>query len=495
MSEFAALRARLERAGLDADSAAWMLKAMSPATPTGSGLQIPDSSAVPTANPEFINEFTISAQNSSASWDLLVIKTPTYPFLGYAVSGPAGTDFTTGWATTGMAMKVLQAEPGGAAVIDQQSATQLAGTTFTTGILLDSILPSTQPVMWRATARSCTEYLVASDQTNQGTVTSGQYVPRIQPFNPGTVHGLPTGGGRGAMYSIEMMEVPLSEATMTAMNPRVRIAPAKQGVYQPIYNYGPTFQWARGRDWPAVAQDYSFNTNAILYYPLRGATSTNPAVAGCIPSIMCASDPTSAVLVNDWLGAGSVLSTAGGLVQSGNPYTWGWDNEMVGVSIYRGLSGSASVTLKMVTAIELAPAPTSPIRQFVKPAANNDPRALQLYYDLVHDMPHTYPASSNFLGAVLSAIGGLLPTVLPHVSGIIQSARGVFGRVPNEERGRGETQPEMAVSSTSRPMVRMGRTVTIPRRSVSVSSKASRASRTSRGSSRPAKNKKKKRSR
>jgi len=449
MSDFAALRSRLERAGLDTTSAEWLLKALSPAAPSGAGCQIPDTSATATANPEFINTYTISAPSGVVgTWDCLVIKSPTYPCLGYAVAAPSGFDFTSSWHAAGATVTVLQTEPATAAVSDAQSATSWNITTgvVTGGVLLQSLLPSTQPLAWRTTARSSTEYLVASDLNNQGTVTTGQYVTRIQPYNPGSVWGIPP---TAAVYNLSIMEIPLNETNMTAMNPKVRVAPAKQGCYQPLYNAGPSFAWARGADFPQIAQDITFDTNKTMFLPIRGA-SANPFAAACVPTILMPLDPTAGVANSDWVSFGGNALMAYPAV-AGNPYTWGYDNGMVGISLYRGISVTASITLKLITALELVPAPTSPIRQFVVPAANNDPRALQLYYDLVHDMPHTYPASSNFLSAVLGAVASLLPQVLPHIPGVISAVRGLFSGPAAPTPPRGEAQPEMAASNRSRP--------------------------------------------
>jgi hypothetical protein len=470
MADFSNLRARLERAGLDPSSSEWLLKALSPATPSGSGCQVPDTSAVSTATPEFINSFTLSTYSAGHDWDCLILKPPSYPLLALAVCGPTGTDFTVDWVTSGCTVHVLQVEPGTSSVSDPHSVVMWNTFTgvWTVGALLQSLLPSTQPIAWRTTARSMTEYLVASDLNNQGTVTSGQYPARAQPVCTST-YGAPP---NSAVYTVMGFEVPLSEANMTAMNPKVRVAPAKQGVYQPLYNTGPTFQWARGHDMPNLVLDWILGTTKTLFF--AGEPFVNqPNWAGCTPVILAPSDPTQGTAQTQYIGTLGAFPAV-----AGNPYSWGLDNGMTGVSLYRGLSQNASLTVKSVLALEVVPAPTSPIRQFTRPAAANDPRALQLYYDLVHDMPHTYPASSNFLSAILSAVSSLLPQVLPHVAGIVQSARGVFGAVPNASTSRGESQPEMAASSSSRQLTsRSLRVVEAPRvvkvRSASVRSRAS----------------------
>lgn len=488
MADFTQVKDRLERAGLDPNSAAWLLKALSPATPSGSGVQIPDTSCAASANPEYINSFTVGPGAITGNWDCLVVKLPAYPLLGYTVVAPAGFNFTTTWTNANVTVTPLVAEPASSATAD---FTQLFGQSAFASYAQTgawALLPSTQPIAWRATARSFTEYLVASDLANQGTVTAGQFVPRIQPSQTGFVYG--TGPTVNSMYVIDTVEIPLSETNMTAMNPRVRIAPAKTGVYQPIYSAGPTFSWTRARNQPPVFTDADFNTTPLGYpfYWLPGGLAGDVTTAAYVPSLAFCSDPTYALTIGRWLTGNSAVLAYPPV--AGNPYTWGLSNEMAGVSIYRGLNPAASITIKSVLALEIIPAPTSPIRQFVQPAPNNDPKALQLYFDLVHDMPQTYPASSNFLGAVLAAAKSLLPMVLPHVSGIIQSAKGVFGMIPGQETtSRGEEQPEMAGSSASRPL--QPRAVKVLARPTALRLRASSvASRTSVRSKAPAKKKK-----
>lgn len=451
MADFSVLKDRLEKSGLTGNAAEWLLKAINPATPGASGILIPDASCDPVATPETVVSVTIPPFGGS-NWDCLILKPPTYPLLAIVVTGPAGADFTNTWA--GFTVTVVQTEPGTSShdVVGQYQ-NYVMGAAHSGSVQIASLSPSTYPAKWRATARSATEYLVASDLYNQGTVTSGQYPPRIKQYKPWVVYGTPPDAYN---YSFETLQVPLNEADMTVLNPKVRVAPAKQGVYQPIYNGGPTFQWATARELAASGTDVAFGTgtgSGVLFYP-ASSQQTNPQAPAATPTLIAPLDTTNDLALESWMYGAQINWPAA----ANNPYSWGTSNELCGVSIYRGLSNNASITLKMVLAMEIVPTPTSPIRQFVKTAADCEPRAIQLYYDLIRDLPQSYPSSSNFLGAVLTAARTLLPQLLPHIPGAIDAVSSAFGGprifapMPTvEPTGKREAQPEMAASSRSRP--------------------------------------------
>jgi hypothetical protein len=445
MADAATVTDRLQKAGISQNAADWVVKALSAAAPNGIGALIPDPSAVPVANPEYVYSTTVSAYGAGA-WDMLVLTPPTYPLLAVIVTAAAGFDYAnTAWSTSNTSVTTILAEGYTSANTHTQDVhSYLVGTSPSIGAnTIVTLEPSTQPIKWRRSYSSLTSYLVASDTTNQGTVTSGQYPARVNPYCSSTVAAQP---GKN-FYSFDVLEVPLNEANMTASNPKVRVAPAKQGVYQPLYNAGPTFEWAAPRPMPNVAPDYNWNSTGIMYV-------TNPPIAinkrtySAIPSLLSPIDPTSGTIQDAY--AVSFGTTTGGLAGS---YSYGVDNTMTGISIWRGLSNSASVTHKMVVGLEIQVSPTSPVRQFVVPAAEYEPKALQVYFDLCHDMPHSYPASSNFLGAVLAAARTLLPMVLPAVSGVISHFTGASAPPPPPPAlpppPPREVQPEMRSSATN----------------------------------------------
>jgi len=430
MAEYQVIKDKLTASGLTVSASDWIIKALSPATPTGKGCLIPDSSCAPVAVPEYVYSETIPAYGSG-SWDLLLITPPTYPTLMYAVAAAAGFDYAnTVWQPgTNCTIYTVNTEASTSALLvpNLMNALIWGSSSITPGTAY-TIEPSTQPLMWRRAYSSLTAYLVASDLNNQGTITSGQYPGRVSKASVGQY--VSSAPGLGIFHAYDLLEIPLNEVNMTAMNPKVRVAPAKQGVYQPAYNKGPTFEWAAPAGMPALVMSL-----AGAFSSVPGIQAGGPTGAAALGSLVAPNDPTSSVIQSGWL-------TALANTQANTVYSYGTDNTMTGVSLWRGLSNGASVTCKVVVGLEIQAGPQSPIRQFNVPAADYEPRALQVYYDLVHDMPHTYPASSNFLNMVLSAASALLPSVLPAVAGFI--TRGLAPYVPART-----DQPEMAGSAVS----------------------------------------------
>ncbi len=490
MSDFMQVKARLEKAGVEGQAAEWLIKALNPATPGSSGTLIPDAACDPVATPEFVVSTTVNAP-AGASWDCMIIKPPTFPLLAIIVTGPVGTNFAASW--TGLTVQVMQTEPATSAVLFATAAQQyIMGAVNSTPVTVNAMTPSSFPLRWRATSRSSTEYLVASDLNNQGTVTSGAYPTRLRPYRPWVVFA----GVAPLSYNYKAMLMPLNESDMTTMNPKVRVAPAKTGVYQPIYNAGPTFEWATADAQPPLGHDSNYGGVAgshLLYMPSSLGSQPDTIAPAVVATIVAPQDTTTDFAIDGWATA---LVTAP--VVPANPYTYGTSNELCGVSIYRGLSASAAITIKVVLGLELVPMPTSPIRQFTKTSTTNDPRAIQLYYELVRDMPQSYPAASNFFSTIVSGISRLLPTVvqhLPAVLGLVKDAFFPAPPAPPEPLGRPlalrEYQPEMRASATSAmprretPRARPKRpkkkkatvVVAARRRSMSASTRGSRASR------------------
>jgi len=279
---------------------------------------------------------------------------------------------------------------------------------------------------------------------NQGTVTVGQYPTDLTTFNPWAAYA-------GVDYAFETLEIPLTEADMTSLAPKVRVAPSKAGVYLPHYNIGPVFPWAKARNFPGLGLDYSegFGGNAQAFFPPTPGINPNINASQGLPVLLF---PTDSATGYTQTGVPLALSgTLGAPFNAANPYSWGLDTGMTGVQIWRGLSPAASVTLKFVLGLEICPSPSSPIRQFVKPAGCFEPKALELYYALIQEMPHSYPASANFLNTILGAVSQLLPVVLPHIGSALSSIGNWIAppRPPPAIADRA-AQPEMGASATSR---------------------------------------------
>jgi hypothetical protein len=438
MADFSSLKSRIIGAGLSPGAVDWLLKAMSPASTGGKGCTIPDESAAPVATPEFVQEFTVPPP-SNVIWDMIVITPPTYPLVAMIWTAPTGFNFSaTQWAGTG-AGAVILAEPATSAVVDATTVQQyILGAAASTNVTHYTPWPSTQPNLWRTSYRSITGYLVASDLNNQGTVSVGQYPTDVTTFNPWSAYA-------AVDYSFETLELPLTEQDMTSLAPKIRVAPAKTGVYLPHYEVGPQFPYCKARNYPGMGQDYSEGAggnNTTFFPPTPGINALISQSQG-LPTLLMPTDSANGTVQT------SLPAGYGSLVvpfTATNPYTWGVGTGMTGVQIWRGLSPGASVTFKTVLGLEICPSPTSPIRQFVMPPGAYEPKALELYFALIQEMPHSYPASANFLNTILTGISQLLPVVLPHIS----SALSHFFPRPAPPVSDRAAQPEMASSAVSR---------------------------------------------
>jgi hypothetical protein len=379
------------------------------------------------------------------------------------LSGSAGVNFAspTVFADTGNVLTVIQTEPTVAAnsiFLGANIWTVGSATASYTGAAGSTSYPSTQPLAWRLSYASTTQYLTSSALYDEGTVTSGM-VPVLARRLPamymtGCNAAVATVGTLVA--GVVAVDLPMTEAELTSMDSKVRVAPAKNGCYQPLYQSDGSFKWNTGAPVPpviALVGNAATTTPSMLIIG-PGVAATNTYSPGFLSDILSFINPA-----NDVLSYGMVPYVQGA---NGNfPWSMGWADSMIGVTFYRGLDANSSLTIKAVSGYEIAPCPTSPIRQFVVPGGDYSPQAMQLYTELVAHLPHSYPASSNFLGSVLTAIGSLLPMLLPHVPAVIAA----FRREPIRYASMTAEMPRPAI--VSRPRSRVSRSRS---RSISVSS-------------------------
>jgi len=425
MSDFTVLRERIQRAGIPAQAANWLLKALSPATPTGTGATIADSVSVPVSIPEMVTTAVIAAP-TAAKWDAMVLTVPGYPTQAVIIAGPSPVDFTsaTTWTNPNNVVTVVQVEP-----TTSTNSIPLSASIFTVGSSTANFVyvagnvpyPSTQPISWRLSYASTTQYLTTSALYDEGTVTSGM-VPCLQRRLPATVVGGVYGGIASSgvlIMGVAGIDLPMNEAELTSMDSKVRVAPAKNGCYQPLYQGDGVFKWNSGSPVPGVISSYINPTTAtpVFYYPSSGTSTVVTLTPGFLSDVLQFISPATDIATYN---LATLMQGAAGNF----PWSMGWADSMIGVTFYRGLDANSTLTIKAVSGYEIVPCPTSPIRQFMVPGGMYSPQAMQLYTELVANLPHSYPASSNFLGSVLSAISGLLPLLLPHVPAVIRAIRG-----------------------------------------------------------------------
>lgn len=444
----------MARVGVTGEAASWLLKALHPASPEWTAAPIPDPTGVPVATPEYVQTITVGTNSAGNAWDCCVVQYPTFPAVAHVVTAAKGFDFTnvSNWGSGTVSLVSVEnciATPsfGWVKIAPTAANAAVSGTTWAT---------ASTPARWRTLYRSMTAYLVSSDIQNEGTVTSVQVEPQVG--LRGGYYGTTILNGTPGGVAVRTTSLPLSESSMTLLDPKVRVAPAKTGVYVPMYNCGPTFQWCDRTPLSTVLVDLATPPGVYV-----------PAPAGIWPGLIdmvWPYDPNNGATQNcNWMLSSGILNTVASITE-------GTDNQTCAVTIFRGLDSSASLTFKFVTAVEIQPLDISPVKQFVTSSAKVCPEAIALYYATVHDMPHAYPSSANFLGAVLAGLGAaarmLAPVILPALgSGLQKLVEWVVpaptAAPPNtpasETRAARESlrstmpdrafQPEMARSSTN----------------------------------------------
>lgn len=401
---------RLEAIGVDPLSRDWLIKALHPAGGSAS-LGMPDESYVSVLRPEYRDQTVIScpAALAGATWDLLIWRPPADVNILYWAAAAAGFNFSTGVAFPA-AVGYLQMQPVSAGPNLQAADIPGPGTT-----LYATQNPVARPVGWRTQYAGLTCYLTAASIADQGTVFAGQFQRQFFPRRvaQGTIQA-----GVSVLHNYTTTNVPFDENAMLLADPRAYTAPARDGVYMPFRLSGPSQPFV-GATSPVTGL---FLDAALGFHYATGEVAIAagpPVVHGFMPSHL----PYN--LQPDGLGSyvtspgSSFIPVGGGTTFAPPSLDTGYDNVHQGVVIFRGLSGQASVTCKSYTGLEVIPSVDSPDRVFVKPPVKFNPRAMEAYYAVIHDMPTCYPASYNSFGTILSSIGGVVGKLWPTIKRVV----------------------------------------------------------------------------
>jgi len=429
-SVFAAqLHERLAPFGVEGQAAAWLAKALHPAG-VGSAPLMPDSTYVEAVRPEYRAQAIVSAPSTltTASWDLAVVRIPGDNAPVFWIAGNAGTDFgvSVGLAQGQISLSDWDYAPDGN--LDNL---------FPTGPVLPAgrLLPGDLRVSWRTSYASLTCYMTASALNDQGTVFSGQ-IARVPNYLTSpyfdTTHTSPSGSP--LLYQRATLLLPTNEDQILLMSPKAYTAPARDGVYIPYRLNGPTQPFVTPPEgptgiWQAAGANYAMG--------VRG-----PAITG----------------LSQW-GAvvdGITSFQIDGPATAAKQYNWGFDNTACSVTLFRGLSPAASITLKYYTGLELEVYATSVVRQFTVVPSGYSPRCLEAYYRICQEMPSCYPSSFNSLGTLMGVVGSAISKIWPTVSAI---ARGVVmapvaARAVREIVRSDLSAPQVVVTPASGRLVR-----------------------------------------
>lgn len=413
---------RLARYGLTTHGRNWVLKALNPVDDVDTE-GMPDQSTAPVLRPEFRVQGTIQPPAGAVStYDVFIYALPGDVNAVYWATAPSPADFTATTMPAAATFGRLQMQS--CQLLESTPITDFSvGPPFPQGTCY-STAPVSRPLASRHYYKSLTVHLIAPDICNQGTVYAAQFPPRFSnvstvshtgeyaPFNitpNGTIAGFP-----------RSIRLPLSEEELMLMAPDALTGPAKDGVYMPLHMSGPnqpfpdattpsTFAWGDGGSF------------GMLHYfgPGNGPSSVStPQATFChFP-----------VLVRDQLRPWVSLAARpyANLPPSSQPLTgWdsGYDNLNAGVVIFRGIAAGsggafgASLQVKALVGLEIVPRPLAPDRVFARPAAVFDPKAMEVYYSVLHELHQAYPASYNAFGLlgpmIMSALARLAPIVMP----------------------------------------------------------------------------------
>lgn len=472
MASSAELETRLSELGVPPQGRDWLRKALHPAGPGAPGVAVPDCTSLPTARPEYVVERVVGAPPSleTPTWDCIMYTLPGNVTACVVETAPAGTDFGARVApgpVVGGTLTVLRNQENvyGGTIVGY-------GTVTGAGYSTVGFTAETRPVSWRAAYRSLTVYMSASAISDQGTVTSGQFpgnqVTATDALNVWRDTPPPPYFGHSIQSNFYL---PMNEADMLLGNPMCRVAAAREGVYIPVRMQGPDAKYAISPSSSAMI-DVTTGGNIILASSAtvyRGSHWSVSALLGGAPQ-------TTSYVVE---GLPPVPVPGGGrpvLVDDG------FDNFLCTVTIWRGLSPSATLTVKSVVGLEVAVGPESPIRAFVKPPLPPIPSALAAYYGIIAVAPQVYPSSHNVFGAILPLLSSVAKMAAPFVLPLVGAGVSRLGQyIAGKGAGSGTAAPPAPPAEKRRvgraPSLRRTVPPSARARSSSVGSRSTRSGR------------------
>lgn len=390
--DVAGLYKRLEGHGLPPHASTWVIKALHPAWATVSG-GIPDLESVKAMRSQYEVVETISTPTPGTDWDCAIWKPPGDGTAFIAARGPLNSNFLLNTGFTDLIVGATQAMVD----VGTMPLNDYAG--VGTGTSLTNRLVTARPQGFRKQYSSLTVHLVASAFNNQGTVYSSQL--NRKPW--GRLIVTPTSGVT-TMLSAAVIDMPPDESILALSDPGMVTAEAKHGTYVPLRLNGPTQPFVNPL---MTASAPALTAVGSLLCPEWGF-----ATLQTLPVLTRTAADTGYIQIWEGSGRGALALT--------NPNCTtdtGLDNVANAMVIFRGLSATASLTIKSIDGIEYLPHLDSPSKQYAAPAAAPCLKALELYYMLSKELAYAYPASYNSIGLLLSTIAKaasyLWPKVLP----------------------------------------------------------------------------------
>lgn len=168
---------------------------------------------------------------------------------------------------------------------------------------------------------------------------------------------------------------------------------------------------------PATIVDANVNPNdasiaavSLTDHPIHVCYPDGICAHQGLPHVAAASKDSKTPAVNATLVAGSAALRL--------------SSKQMGITIFKGLSSSATVTVTTRIGFECVVPSDSILLPSVEKACSYDPIALNSYWSISKELLSTYPASYNFLGTLWSVVKNIGQQVLPHVGNFINAITG-----------------------------------------------------------------------
>jgi hypothetical protein len=279
------------------------------------------------------------------------------------------------------------------------------------------------PVEWRITHSGLTVYLDANATADQGMVYATQVSGRTLRDFPCFANKEMTTADPVAIMAFRPFIMPSSEEAIRRYDPSSYQNRANKGVYIPVQRteFDGFVQPASYAMPATIAKLFvpgSLPTPGIrdiMIFPTSGYGADALKVFGSKAAawlLPCTQDEvTGNITRSDWWAA----AFDGNYDHLAMPET-GLDDVAVPVLIFRGLSASASLSLKRTVGFELVPSDASGSLPFIRKPAPYSPAAIDLYQRITAMLPSAFPAKFNSWGSILRVIGDVASNLAPAVS-------------------------------------------------------------------------------
>lgn len=409
--------AEVQRRGLTAEGADWVVKGLYPPW-NRTSCMMPGEDCRPSVVFDTRNTTTLTRGVScpaDSNWDCLIVASSADGAPVFVVRGPSGCNFASEALPTNAESEVYVIE-NAYSLISPGLTFRTSATTLTAGC---AEWPDPLPAGSRNIAKSLTVNLVASALYNGGAITVGQLAG-------GLVAGEAVGWDSNPLaipvigsyfWATSNIILPGDEATLAEMAPAVFNGPASEGFFAvnrvyPDYDGRCEGSNCRGKI-AAAAGAGTLGAGLISFdaCPAAGSAQGWPYMPY---RAQAATSTVSSGVTLPWWGR---LSTPQKL--RGYPTSLIGDSDCTTtVAFIRGLSPQASIQLNYYGSLQMALHPSSAFAPMARRPPLADPQALRVYAEISARFNDAYPARFNSLALVAPAILSAVKAALPQLTKI-----------------------------------------------------------------------------